>query len=217
MFLPSRKKKDENLEKHLELEDNLLSLFENEELDVEELMNNIKEFQILRKDKRELKFPVLLKEKKLEEDLVKKYEELKKEIISVYNFLDTSSNSSTASSSNSSIASSNSSTASLNLHKVKDFLIEFSKLIKDEIQFPDVDINGIVLTDNEEKIPLLFKDGKKTILTNRNFDLSQFTYEELVEILRFLDIIIKDDSYDYLRSEISKEIASISSFTPVKS
>jgi len=200
MLLPNRKKKDDEIRKHLEIEDKLLSLFENEKIDIEELMNVVKSFQKLRNDTREILTPILSEEKKLEEDLLKSYEDVKSEIISVYKYLDMDSEK----------------TATLNLHIVRDFLIEFSKLAKDDLKFPKVDINHIVLTSKEETIPLRFKNGKKIILTNRNFDLSEFNHEELLEILRFLDIVITDDRYDYLRSEISKEIATISSFSPLK-
>ena len=62
--------------------------------------------------------------------------------------------------------------------------MEFSKLVKDHATIKDVNIDGIivVLSDKEEKIPLVLKNGKKIILTSRNYDFTEFTYEELLEI-----------------------------------
>ncbi len=53
-------------------------------------------------------------------------------------------------------------------------------------------------------------------MTKTNFDISIFTRDELIEILRFLDITVTDNSYDYLRSEISKQIESISNISILK-
>jgi len=169
----------------------------------------------------EIKDTILVQDKKFDDILIEKYNEAKNEIFHVYKLLEKDE------------------TPVLNLDKVKDFIIEFSKLndvndvevkdvktekddVKDvdfnDVNFNHVDINDkiIVLSNNDEKIPLRFKNGKKIILTKKLFDLSVFTHDELVEILRFLDLIIVDNSYDYLRSEIVKEISSISSISQIK-
>lgn len=212
MFLPYKNvKKDNLLEKHLALEEKLLDLFKNQEVDIDQLLNIVQEFKKLRNfkesesgDEENLKNSkekiFLVQDRELESEMLKCYSVVKDEIVSVYKYL------------------SEDKTPILNLDKIKNFLTEFSKLTKEEIIFEEVDINDkiLILSDKEENIPLRFKNGKKIILTQKNFDLSLFTHDELLEILRFLDLIIRDESYDYLRSEITKQIASISSFSSLK-
>ena len=134
------------------------------------------------------------------EELLNSYNECKNELFTVYSFLEEKK------------------TPILNLDKIKDFLLQFSKLVNEEITFQNVDINDeiLVLSNKEEKIPLCFKNGKKIVMTKKNFDISLFTYDELLEILRFLDIIVTDNSYDYLRSEITKQIEYISNISIIK-
>ena len=50
------------------------------------------------------------------------------------------------------------------------------------------------------------KRGNEIILTTKNFNLSIFTREELIEILEYLDEIVTDDRFDYLRRNITSEI-----------
>lgn len=100
----------------------------------------------------------------------------------------------------------------LNLNILKEFILEYDK---DETILPDVNIDYIVLSSENVEKPLLLSTKKKVILTRRNFDLSLFTREELVEILHFLDIMITDNSYDNLREEIVKHITAISSFSTI--
>ena len=65
----------------------------------------------------------------------------------------------------------------------------------------------------KQEIPISFSNGKQTIITNRNFNLSQFTRDELLELLRLLDVIVVDSKYDHLRTEIVDQLNSISNVT----
>jgi len=61
--------------------------------------------------------------------------------------------------------------------------------------------------DREENIPIVLENGKKIILTPEVFDLSLFTSDELLEILRFLDVCINNNNYDLLKAEITKYLS----------
>ena len=134
------------------------------------------------------------------EEFLKCYTEFKNEIISIYSHLEKDK------------------TTTLNLDKVKNFLLHICEILNDEVKIRDVDINDkiLVLTDKEDTEKICFQSGKKIILTKTNFDLINFNHNELVEILRFLDITITDNSYDYLRAEIVKQIHSVSNISMCK-
>ena len=197
------------LKKHLEIEDKFLSLFETNEINIEDLLEVANDFSMLRNqnflrneitiNEIPIENTIIVKDKEFDSELLKNYEDCKKELISVYSFLEKDK------------------TTTLNLDKIKDFLISFSKLV-DEIYIEEIDINDkiLVLTNKDEKKPLCFQNGKKIVMTKTNFDISNFTYDELIEILRFLDITITDNSYDYLRTEITKQIESISNISILK-
>ena len=82
--------------------------------------------------------------------------------------------------------------------------------IKNEIPPITKPLSGIIVVspEGEPPIPLTLKNKNHIILTTRNFDLSIFTRDELVEILEQIDKIsnITDDRFDYLRNKITKEI-----------
>ena len=136
----------------------------------------------------------------LSEEFLKCYQEFKNEITSTYSYLEKDK------------------TTTLNLDKIKDFLISFGKIIDDEIKIKETDINDkiLVLTDKEDKKYLSFENGKKIVMTKTNFNLTNYNYSELLEILRFLDITVYDNSYDYLRTQIVEEINSISNVSILK-
>ena len=136
-------------------------------------------------------------------EFLKCYTECKNEITSIYSHLEKDK------------------TTTLNLHKIKNLLLHISEILNDEIKIKDVDINEkiLVLTDSEDTTDgekICFQSGKKIILTKTNFDLTHFNHTELVEILRFLDLTITDNSYDYLRAEIVKQIHSVSNISMCK-
>lgn len=136
----------------------------------------------------------------MNEEFLKSYQKFKNEIISTYSYLEKDK------------------TTTLNLNIVKDFLFKCSELIQDEIKIKDTDINDkiLVLTDKEDKKYLCFENGEKIVMTKTNFDLSNFNHSELLEILRFLDITISDNSYDYLRCQIVEEINLVSNVSILK-
>ena len=72
-----------------------------------------------------------------------------------------------------------------------------------------------IISSKDEEIPITFSNGKQTVITSNNFNLSQFTREELIELLRLLDVIITDSKYDYLRTEIVDQLNSISNVTVI--
>lgn len=137
------------------------------------------------------------------EEFLKCYTECKNEITSIYSHLEKDK------------------TTTLNLHKVKNLLLHISQILNDEVKILDVNINEkiLVLTDSEDtadREKICFQSGKKIILTKTNFDLTHFNHTELVEILRFLDLTITDNSYDYLRTEIVNQIHSVSNISMCK-
>ena len=205
MLLPRKKVLsnvlEKELDKHLEIEDQLFSLFNLEEIDVHKLIDVVNEFKKVRNMKMvEGKF--LVQEKKLDPELVTAYNKAQKEISSVYTVM------------------TKGEIPTLNLDIIQNFIFEFSKIDaveqkeekgqnEEKMKIGDYEQLAI-LTNREKGFPLVFKNGEKTILSRRDFNLSEFKCDELVEILKFLDIMISDESYDYLRTEIAKRIASIS-------
>jgi len=66
----------------------------------------------------------------------------------------------------------------------------------------------ISISSNESStVPLILKTGNSIYLTSRNFNLTLFNTEELIEILERIDEMIIDDRFDYLRNKITSEIA----------
>jgi hypothetical protein len=214
-MLLSNHKKDKTLEtlkKHLDLEKQLLELFETEEeTEIEEFLDiikslkklrseTIKKFQLKKEIEKEIEDNIkLVREKPLDPELVKSYEETKNEIGSIYTSLEKDS------------------IPTFNLNIVTNFIELFSKFMKDDYEEKKIELKGqiLILSENDEKHNLQLNKNKKVILTKRNFDLSSFTHDELVEILRFLDLIIIDISYDYLRAEIVSQISSISNISTI--
>lgn len=71
-------------------------------------------------------------------------------------------------------------------------------------------VSGVIIVspEGEPPISLSLKTGNDIVLTTRNFDLSIFTRNELIEILEHIDKIVSDNRFDQLRNQITKEIAS---------
>ena len=202
------------LQKHLYVENELLELFTHDEIDNDKLYEIIEEMNNLRSyQTNKTKFKInndFVSQKKniLDSKNLSLLNNLYNETLAIKNSLDKTE------------------IATFDVTILINFLNNILFLLnetKDEIRELTLqklilqDINGkiLVLSDEEKsnKIPLIFKNGKKIILTNSNFDFSLFNYDELIEILRVLDIIITDNKYDVLRTEISKHIASISNFS----
>ena len=64
-----------------------------------------------------------------------------------------------------------------------------------------------------ERIPLHLKSGNKIVLSTRNANLSSFSLDELKEILRVIDVLAYDSRFDYLRTNITEQIAVISTIS----
>jgi hypothetical protein len=65
----------------------------------------------------------------------------------------------------------------------------------------------ISISSNEYSTPLILKTGNIIYLTTRNFNLSLFTRDELIEILERIDEMVIDNRFDYLRNKIISEIS----------
>ena len=63
--------------------------------------------------------------------------------------------------------------------------------------------------NGNNSIPLILKSGNRITLTTRNFNLTMFTRDELIEILEVIDAmttIETNQKYEYLRTKITEEI-----------
>lgn len=105
---------------------------------------------------------------------------------------------------------------SIDLKLIMKFINIFkSSYLKEEIK--DINYNdysnNIIFLDKDRKYLPLSINKKKVLLTSRNFDLTIFSQDELIEILRVLDILTKDDEFDYLRTKIVEQITNNSSIS----
>jgi hypothetical protein len=216
MMLSFREEK-KMLEKHLEVEDKLLSLFTQDKIDEKLLYNILEEMNKFRKKKLEINKEVLKQKDVLNPEILQAYSVCLKEINTISEKLTINE------------------IPTFNIANVTNFLNIFSDTylthesqnlrkhteeneIKDGYEKKkEADNNGkIIVLANDESVPLKFKNGRKILLTVNNFDLSIFTSDELIELLRLLDIIVSDNKYDVLRSEITKQIAIISTISLLK-
>jgi hypothetical protein len=212
MLLSQRKKKGDKklvnlLKKHCELEDDLLQLFkksEEQQIDIDQIINRVNLLRNLRNES--LKFlniqekediyieeKILVRERDLDKELIDSYHSAKNEIVSVYENI--------------------SDIPVLDLDIIKSFIIQFSKLIKEVVDIPKIDIDSnIVLskTKTTGEFKTILNNGKKVIITSKNHNFESFNQDELLEILRFFDVCILDTSYDHIRTQIVKRINNIS-------
>jgi hypothetical protein len=208
----SNKREIEIIKKHLDLEKKLLDIFNNSEVNLEDIKIILESFQKLRHetiDKLKLKKEKdisldfnanFVKDRDFDTELLKSHDNAKNELNSIYNSLKEDL------------------IPTCNLNIFIDFINNFSETIKNKEKIDKIDLDNqiLILNEDKEKHNLCLKKGKRIILTKRNFDLSPFNRDELMEILRFLDLIIKDKSYDYLRKEIVSQINSISNVSEIK-
>ncbi len=222
MMLYARKSTDGDkildlLKRHCEAEENFLKLFDQKEIKLTSIssqLNILKQvrqesLQFIKGEKsessEEISEPeeyIIIKEKEFTPELINSFSQAKNEIASVYNCIEKDN------------------TPVLNLNVIKEFIANFSQLISSHtiISYPNININGIVITlSTVENSPLIIlKNGRKAIITTKNYDFTNFNYDELIEILRFFDILISDTSYDHVRTEIVKQINTISSVSIIK-
>ena len=214
MILSRKTKKDieiqkykEQLQNHIQLEEELLELFQNEVIEIEKLSKVL--LKILSKIEttetetkttetkettesiKNMENRQFVKEKVLDEQLLIAYNKLSNHLENIAD------------------------KQHFNIFKLSGFLNLFEKhLLKTEEKNYNIE-NGkiVVLTKEEEILPIIFKNGKKTLLSVTDFNLSEFKHDELVEILRLLDVTIYDNRYDLLRKQIVDKITSISSIS----
>lgn len=189
------------LEKHIEIEDKLLHLFTENDMDEKKLYEVLDEMNKLRKKKVVINKDILSRREVLDVHVLNMYETCSQEIKNIQEKLNKNE------------------VPTININKIIDFLKIFSNIyVKKELEISnDTENSGkIIVLINNESFPLKFKNGKKILLTSNNFDLSVFTHDELIELLRLLDVIISDNRYDFLRSEIAQQISIISSISLFK-
>lgn len=224
MLLHDRKRDDKKLlnllKRHCDTEEELLSLFGKENIEIEELKDKISLLQSVReetlclfsqkeakeedKDNERKQLNIsgsIVKEKEFDSETIETYNAAKEELANVYKSI------------------SDNKTPVLNLNLLKIFLQNISPYFSSLPIFEqNSKIDGIVviLSENDESSQLILKNGRKVIITSRNADFTDFNYNELIEILRFFDTIVSDNSLDYLRTEITKQINAISNVSLIK-
>lgn len=227
------------LKRHCDAEDEFLKLFREKEINMNILVNQLDTLRSLRQEtlqsinfKREKKSTeeedekdeederkkstdeneendekesyILIQDRKFTPELITNFSQAKNEIVSVYKCIEKNT------------------TPVLNLNHIKDFILNFSNLIPSQeniqTEIPDINIDGItaILSTQENSPLLILKSNRKVIITTKNYDFTDFNYDELIEILRFFDILISDTSYDHVRTEIVRQINTISSISIIK-
>ena len=222
MLLHDRKRDDKKylnlLKRHCDMEEELLALFCQEKIEIEDLKEKILLLQQVReetlylfekkedeKDERKLLniSGSIVKEKEFDLDTIESYNAAKNEISAIYKTV------------------SENKTPVLNLHTIKDFLKNISPYFLSSISFEeDVNIEGVITIlssqSKDEDNSLILKNGRRVTITGRNCDFTDFSYNELIEILRFFDTLVSDSSLDYLRTEIVKQINAITNVSLIK-
>ena len=233
MLLHDRKRDDKKLlnllKKHCDAEEELLGLFFfGEKIEIEDLKEKILSLKQVRdetlylfekksgEDEREKEKEKgdrqslnisgsIVKEREFDSQTIESYNFAKNEISAIYQTI------------------SDNKTPVLNLHTIKDFMKNISPYFLS--QFPiheDVNIDGVItiissrseIKDQDNQ--LILRNGRKVTITSRNCDFTDFSYNELIEILRFFDTLVTDSSLDYLRTEIVKQINAISNVSLIK-
>ena len=220
MLLHDRKRDDKKylnlLKRHCDVEEELLALFCQEKIEIEDLKEKILLLQQVREetlylfekkedDKDERKLlnisGSIVKEKEFDAQTNESYNAAKNEISAVYKSV------------------SNNKTPVLNLHTIKDFLKNISPYFLSQFPQEDVNIEGVITilsSQSNEDNSLILKNGRRVTITSRNCDFTDFSYNELIEILRFFDTLVSDSSLDYLRTEIVKQINAITNVSLIK-
>lgn len=198
--------------KHLEYEKRLLDLMGEDNIEFTDLTHIIDKLKKLRKessdlfgleyeDTKDIGNLVTIKHREIHHNLLDKYNSILDEIKNIKTKLEESE------------------IPEINLNLLIDFINIFNHTLlnkPDKIEHINTEQNLIYINRKDEKIPIMLKSGKKLILTNRNIDLSPFSQSELIEILRVLDIIIKDDDFNYLRTKITERLSDYSTISFAK-
>lgn len=201
-----REKLESLLDSHLKIEKDLLDLIYSDSIDYNILKEKVQDLLDVRNnthlilnyefDKyKELKLNVL-KEKELSPSVSQAFDDLNSEISSIVNILNKDER------------------PFINLKHILTFINNFNKhIMKNNTEIIlNTNIDSLLISNNNHNIPIKLND-KNILLTPRNFDLSQLSQDQLIEILRVLDVISKDDTYDYLRTKIVEQISNLTSIT----
>lgn len=197
MLLPNQH--DYKLKKHQELEKRLLDLFVGNKSSTEiisKLEPLLNEMKLINGFKNEISTAQLQPISDLK--LLEKFRKYQEELVNICN----------------------AKTPVINLELFTDFANSFAKYFSEPEQnydYAELENCVGVFSSQSQEIPITFTNGKKTVITSHNFNLSEFTRPELIELLRVLDVIVKDSRYDYLRSEIVDQIDSISTVSKTSS
>ena len=226
MLLHDRKRDDKKylnlLKRHCEVEEELLALFSKEKIEIEDLKDKIISLQEIREeslylfekksggeDEKDNERKLLnisgsiVKEKEFDSQTIESYNAAKNEISAIYKTI------------------ADNKTPVVNLHTIKDFLKNIAPYFLSPTSFEKyVNIEGVLAilssqTQTEDN-SLILKNGRKVTITARNCDFTDFSYNELIEILRFFDTLVSDSSLDYLRTEIVKQINAITNVSLIK-
>jgi len=201
--------------KHLEYEKRLLDLMGEDNIEFTDLTHIIDKLKKLRKessdlfgleyedtkDTKDIGDLVTIKDREIDYNLLDKYNSILDEIKNIKTKLEESE------------------IPEINLNLLIDFINIFNHTLlnkPDKVENINTEQDLIYINRKNEKIPIMLKSGKKLILTNRNIDLSPFSQSELIEILRVLDIIIKDDDFNYLRTKITERLSDYSTISFAK-
>ena len=221
MLLHDRKRDDKKylnlLKRHCDVEEELLALFCQEKIEIEDLKEKIFSLQQIRdetlylfdkkedeKDERKLLniSGSIVKEKEFDSQTIESYNTAKNEISAIYKSI------------------SNNKIPILNLHTIKDFLKNISPYFLSTSFDEDINIEGVITIlssqSKDEDNSLILKNGRRVTITARNCDFTDFSYNELIEILRFFDTLVSDSSLDYLRTEIVKQINAVTNVSLIK-
>ena len=232
MLLHDRKRDDKKLlnllKRHCDAEEELLSLFFfSEKIEIEDLKEKILSLQQIREeslylfekknedekekekekgDRQSLNISgSIVKEREFDSQTIESYYSAKNEISAIYQTI------------------SDNKTPVLNLDTIKDFLKNISPYFLSQFSIhEDVNIDGVIsILSSQSEIKdednqLILRNSRKVTITSRNCDFTDFSYNELIEILRFFDTLVTDSSLDYLRTEIVKQINAISNVSLIK-
>lgn len=201
-----REKLESLLDSHLKIEKDLLDLIYSDSIDYNILKEKVQDLLDVRNnthfilnyefDKyKELKLNVL-KEKELSPFVSQAFNDLNSEISRIVTILNKDER------------------PFINLKHILTFINNFNKyILKNNTEIIlNTNIDSLLISNNNHNIPIKLND-KNILLTPRNFDLSQLSQDQLIEILRVLDVISKDDTYDYLRTKIVEQISNLTSIT----
>ena len=191
---------------HLKAEEKLLDLLYSEDVDYDIFLKDVKNLLDVRRDSHkklgfnpdtysEIKMN-LVKEKEIPSDIVDSFNEMKSHLSHIIHRLNQNE------------------IPVLNINIITNFINLFNKYGDSNTENLKINtkINTVLIDTKSHNIRL--NTGKnKILLTPRNTDLTDFSQDELVEILRVLDVISKDDTYDYLKAEIVDQISNISSIS----